>query len=149
MARRAGASAVLCAVVVIAAVGCGSSDSKKFVDDYNKVVKKNSTLASDVGSAITGAPGKTDAQLAKQFDDLAARTRREADDLDKLSPPDSAGDELDALVKDLRPAAGHLSDVASAARAHSSSKARTATQALVNDSEALAKEEDALKKAVK
>jgi hypothetical protein len=142
----AGILVLLCAA--LGAAGCGDGDKNDFINDYNDIVRKYRSLPGEVGSAISGASNQTDARLEKQFSDLATRTRNEADELAQLDPPDDAKDEYDAYVAGLREVARHLDDVAEAAKAHSTSKARKAAESLVDDAQELTREEDALKKAV-
>jgi hypothetical protein len=143
-----GALALLCALAVAAATGCGGSDSKDFAKEYNKIVREFRTLPSDVGSAVGGASAKSDVALAAQFRGLANRASREVDKLAKLSPPDDAKDEFNAFVGVLRRIAGDLRAISSAAAAHDASKARHSTRSLIEDAKRASGAERALKKAV-
>jgi hypothetical protein len=148
------------ALVALAFAGCGG-DSKKD-DDKADAAKAKATAAAafktgakaattettkigdDLGTAIQDASKQTDAALAAQFTSLASRARGVVGDLNALETPQASRAEVTALVGALTTGAQDLDAIATAARAHDASSARSATQTLVQDSPAIKTAKDAL-----
>lgn len=148
------------ALVALAFAGCGG-DSKKD-DDAADAAKAKATaqavfkkgakaattettkIGDDLGTAIQGADKQTDAALAADFTSLASRARGVVGDLNALETPQESRAEVTALVGALTTGAQDLDAIATAARAHDASSARSATQTLVQDSPAIKSAKEAL-----
>jgi len=148
------------ALVALAFAGCGG-DSKKD-DDAADAAKAKATaeaafkkgakaattettkIGDDLGTAIQGADKQTDAALAAEFTSLASRARGVVGDLNALETPQASRAEVTALVGALTTGAQDLDAIATAARAHDASSARSATTTLVQDSPAIKTAKEAL-----
>jgi hypothetical protein len=120
-------------VIALAVAGCGSSSSSNFKKDYTKTDTQLRQLGVDLASALRTAKGSTDVALATKFDSFATRSRKIADDLGKLKPPDKVKSDVTQLRGALTTIAGDMTAIAKTARAHDAKAARTATQTLVRD----------------
>ncbi len=125
-------SSVAAAVAALAVAGCGNS-SGNFKKDYTKTDTQLRQLGVDLGNALRTAKGSTDVALASKFDSYATRSRKIADDLGKLSPPDKVKSDVTQLRSALTTIAGDMSTIGRTARAHDAKAARAATQKLVAD----------------
>lgn len=126
-------SAVVLVLLVLA--GCGGSDNS-FTEDYNQAVKPLSTLEQGMGTK------------PREFDKLAERTRETRANLSRLSPPDGAGDEFQALLTELDRVTKDLNAVAKAARGDDVAAQRQAAEDLVKSSTEVQQAEAKLKHAV-
>src|SRR2546426_221256 len=98
MTRRLACSLAVLAVGALLIGGCGgSSDTEKFKQDYKAIRQELRAIGKDIGAAIQGASGQTDAALAQTFNSIAARTQTVLDRLRKLKPPDSVKSDFDNL----------------------------------------------------
>ena len=148
------------ALVALAFAGCGG-DSKKddeaaaaakakaaaaaaFKTGAKAATAETTKIGDDLGKAIQGAEEETDAALAATFTSLAGRARGVVDDLNALETPQESRAEVTALVGALTTGAQDLDAIATAARAHDASSARSATETLVRDSPAIKAAKDAL-----
>jgi hypothetical protein len=131
--------ALLTAVVVafaLALSACGSDDSGKdgaatFKTDYQAQSAKLKAIGNDLATAINGASGMTDTEVAKTFGALADRAHATADDLKDLEPTDEAKATLTKLENAVEKAAGDLDTITAAARTQNPDAAKTAAAALV------------------
>lgn len=145
------------ALVALAFAGCGDDNGKS--DDAAKAKAaaaaafktgaKTATAATtkigeDLGTAIQGADKETDAALAATFTSLATRARSVVADLNALDTPQESRAEVTALVGALTTGAQDIDAIATAARAHDASSARSATETLVRDSPAIKAAREAL-----
>ena len=126
-------SAVVLVLLLLA--GCGGSDNG-FTEDYNRAVKPLSELEQGMGTK------------AREFDQLADRTRETRANLAKLDPPDDAKEEFQALLKELDRVTNDLNAVASAARSKDVAAQRKAAEDLVKSSTEVQRAESQLKQAV-
>jgi len=133
------------------AAGCGGDggddakqDTAKFESGAKAATAETTKIGSDIGTAVRAASKQTDAQLAAEFTDLAARARAVVSDLNALEPPAAARAKVNALVGALGTGAQDLDAIAAAARGHDASSARSATVTLVRDSPAITVAKDAL-----
>jgi len=152
------------ALVALAFAGCGG-DSKKDDDAADAAKAKAAAAAAfktgakaattetteigdDLGEAIQGAEKQTDAALAAEFTSLASRARGVVGDLNALETPQESRAEVTALVGALTTGAQDLDAIATAARAHDASSARSATTTLVQDSPAIKTAKEALEEEI-
>jgi hypothetical protein len=123
-------------LVLLLAAGCGGESDSSFTRDYNRAVRPLSSLGQHVGTKPSS------------FDALARRTRETRDNLAKLTPPDAAKDEMQALLGRLDAVTTDLRGVAKAARGNDVVVQRRAARRLVRSSSAVERAESRLKAAV-
>jgi outer membrane murein-binding lipoprotein Lpp len=140
---RAAAAALLLASALIA--GCGGSDKEgKFKDGFKRVNAELVTLGQDVGTAVNGARGTPDVELARQFNRFAARLRAIKGRIAKLDPSDKLKSKRDALSSAVDKLIVDLQAIGTAASSHKPDAARLAATALVRDSQPAAEARRAL-----
>jgi hypothetical protein len=122
-------------LVLLAVTGCGGGNGS-FTEDYNRAVQPIAVLG--------GNPGTQPAH----YERLAQRVRRTNRNLAHLTAPDGAGDELDALRRELGNVATGFDDVARAARERNAARQLAATRGLRREIRAYERAEKALKRAV-
>jgi Tfp pilus assembly protein PilV len=124
--------AVLAAAMI---AGCGSSGPSlsSFKSGYSTDKTQLTKLGTDLGTAITTANHKTDAQLATEFQSLSTSVSREASSLRKLQPPSGYKSELHSLTTSLDAVATDLHTISTAATAADANKAKSATTKLLAD----------------
>ena len=148
------------ALVALAFAGCGGDSEKDdaaadaakakaaaaaaFKTGAKAATTETTKIGDDLGEAIQGADKQTDAALAAEFTSLASRARGVVGDLNALETPQESRAEVTALVGALTTGAQDLDAIATAARAHDASSARSATQTLVQDSPAIKTAKEAL-----
>ncbi len=147
------------ALVSIAIAGCGGDSKDDGAADAAKAkaaaaaafktaataaTAETTKIGDDLGTAIQGAGKETDAALAATFTNLASRARGVVANLNALETPQDSRAEVTALVGALTTGAQDLDAIATGARAHDASSARSATQTLVRDSPAIKAAKDAL-----
>jgi len=142
------ALAALMIVASFALVACGESEDNQFKEDYNEAVKPLSELNSDIGNSIGTAAGKSNSELANEFNKLADKAQQTRDNLSELDPPDDAKDEFDKLLSSLQDGTDDLKAVATAAREGDPQAAAKASQDLVQSGTEIQKAETALQQAV-
>jgi hypothetical protein len=127
--------------------GCGEDTKATFKKDFKPLNARILVLGRDVGSAVTGASGKSDRQIQLAFGSLSKRTATLQKDVNALKPPD----ELAADKKDLVDAMGNardaLADIEKAAGASDPQAARRGTIQLVAASQDLRSERQKLARA--
>src|SRR5262245_49771376 len=126
--------AVVAALVIVASfalVACGESEDNQFKEDYNEAVKPLSELNSDIGNSIGTAAGKSNDQLANEFNKLADKAQQTRDNLSELEAPGDAKDEFDKLLSALQDGTDDLKSVAKAAKDGDPQAAAEASQDLV------------------
>ena len=138
------------AVVVAFGAGCGgggekSDDGAAFKKDAASLAAKTSLLGDDLGTAITTASTKTDAQLTAKFTELTSRARTIVTQLKALEPTDSARQKVADLAEALDVGTGDLDAITKAATNGDAAGAKTATEKIVADSPAIKEANDALK----
>jgi hypothetical protein len=136
VARRVQPLVLLLAAALLLGA-CGEDKAKTFRQDFRPLNAKILALGRDVGSAVTGASGKSDVQIQTEFAALGKRTgtlRKQVDDLD---PPDDLKDDKGDLVAAMGGAQKSLSQISAAAKKHDPDAARRATIQLVGDSDDL------------
>ncbi len=135
-ARRTRILAAAAVSLTLALSACGSDDSGKdsgasFKQDYQAESVKLKGVGEDLATAINGASGMTDVQVAKTFGGLADRAHASADRLKDLEPTDEAKATLTKLENAVEKAAGDLDTITAAARTANPDAAKTAAAALV------------------
>ena len=142
------ALAALMIVASFALLACGESEDNQFKEDYNEAVKPLSELNSDIGNSIGTAAGKSNNELANEFNKLADKAQQTRDNLSELDPPDDAKEEFDKLLSSLQDGTDDLKAVATAAREGDPQAAAKASQDLVQSGTEIQKAETALQQAV-
>ena len=142
------ALAALMIVASFALVACGESEDNQFKEDYNEAVKPLSELNSDIGNSIGTAAGKSNNELANEFNKLADKAQQTRDNLSELDPPDDAKEEFDKLLSSLQDGTDDLKAVAQAAKDGDPQAAAKASQDLVQSGTEIQKAETALQQAV-
>jgi uncharacterized phage infection (PIP) family protein YhgE len=142
------ALAALMIVASFALVACGESEDNQFKEDYNQAVKPLSELNSDIGNSIGTAAGKSNSELANEFNKLADKAQQTRDNLSDLDPPDDAKEEFDKLLSSLQDGTDDLKAVAQAAKDGDPQAAAKASQDLVQSGTEIQKAETALQQAV-
>lgn len=145
---RTGALAALLAGFSLALAACGGDDDNAFKEDYNRAVKPLSELNADIGSSIGGAGGKSNDEIAKEFDNLAAKAQQTRDNLADLDPPEGAEEQFDELLSSLQTGTEDLRAVAAAAKEADPAAAGEASRDLVESGTQIQKAETALQDAV-
>jgi hypothetical protein len=139
------------AVVAGLVAGCGGSDDKSdkgaaaFKKSAASLAAKTTLVGDDLGTAISTASTKTDAQLTATFTDLTSRARGIVTELKALEPTDSARQKVADLAEALDVGANDLDTIAKAAANSDADAAKSATQKLVGDSPTIKQANDALK----
>lgn len=144
-------SAALAALMIVASfalVACGGSEDNQFKEDYNEAVRPLSELNSDIGNSIGTAAGKSNNELANEFNKLADKAQQTRDNLSELDPPDDAKEEFDKLLSSLQDGTDDLKAVAQAAKDGDPQAAAKASQDLVQSGTEIQKAETALQQAV-
>ncbi|HEX4760763.1 MAG TPA: hypothetical protein VH256_08190, partial [Thermoleophilaceae bacterium] len=86
MARRVQFLCLALAAVLLVA-GCGEDKSKTFTKDFRPLNARIVVLGRDVGSAVTGASGKSDRQIQASFAALGKRITALRKQVNDLDPP--------------------------------------------------------------
>jgi hypothetical protein len=138
------------AVVAGLIAGCGGGDDKSddaaaFKKSAASLAAKTTLVGDDLGTAISTASTKTDAQLTATFTDLTSRARGIVTELKALEPTDSARQKVADLAEALDVGANDLDTIAKAAANSDADAAKSATQKLVGDSPTIKEANDALK----
>ena len=129
-----GVLTLLLAAALIA--GCGGSDKEAtFKKDFKRVNSELVTLGQDVGRAVNGARGTTDAVLSRQFLGYAARLRAVKTRITDLDPPEKLKSKRAALSSAVDRLIADLQAIGTAAASHKPEAAREAATALVQDSQ--------------
>jgi hypothetical protein len=141
LTRLAGAPAVLVAILALAACGGGEDETTAadFRKEYAPISAAVRGVGEDVGTAVSGAKDQTDATIAAEFGNLAAKTTSVAEELAGEQLPDDPKIKAarSALVSGLRKGAADLQAISAAAGAHDGAAAKAATERLVSDSTAI------------
>jgi dsDNA-specific endonuclease/ATPase MutS2 len=145
--RLAATIAVAC-VVPLAVVACGESENEEFKEDYNAAVEPLRELSEDIGSSIGGAAGKSNDQIAKEFEKLADKAQETRDNLSELEPPDDANESFDKLLASLKQGIDDLRAVAQAAKDGDPAAARQASEDLIASGREIRQAERELREAV-
>jgi 23S rRNA A2030 N6-methylase RlmJ len=138
----------LLVLLVLAFAGCGGDDSDEFREDYNAAVAELAKISTDIGSAAGDASEQSNAEIANEFNQIAATAGKTRAELADLDPPEDAKDEFDKLLDALDQGVGDLRSVARAAKADNPQKASRAAKKLARSGAEITEAEDALKKAV-
>jgi hypothetical protein len=145
--RRLACAAITIFAIALPAAGCGS-DSDQFREDYNAAVQKLTSVNSDIGSATGGAAGRSNAAVARQFDQIADAAERTRSELAGLEPPEDAKEEFDTLLAAIGDGVDDLRAVATAAKSDNPEEASQAVQQLAQTGQEITQAENALQKAV-
>lgn len=138
-------------LLAVALPGCGGSSAPSKAD-YQKQVKK---IGEDFRSQVTSTEGKVSAATdtnsrVKALDEFKNEFSSFADRIAKLTPPDGAKNEQDAVVSAFRKGASDIGDVESAVKSKDTSKIKSSAQTFQSDAssvqQTLQKLSDAVKK---
>ncbi len=150
-ARRTAALALLCTVVVGVA-GCGGSAgpsrAEAFKQGYGKQRTALNAISERIGEVLTGATGKTDAQVVSEVRGIEKQYRAQLGRLEALEPPDERAAEFAVVTKSARVLDTDLVRIADAASGGDAVGARRATEALVGHVPALKAASERLVKAL-
>ena len=135
-------TAILAAVALAACGGSSSGDAPTTADfrtEYAPISAVIRGIGDDIGTAVTEAKTKTDAQLQTQFGDLAKRTGTAADALENTHPPDNAAikQARTQLITGVRQGASDLAAISAAASLSDAAAAKAATINLIKHSAAV------------
>jgi hypothetical protein len=136
VARRVQPLVLLLAAALLLGA-CGEDKAKTFRQDFRPLNAKILGLGRDVGSAVTGASGKSDSQIQAEFAALAKRTGSLRTQVDDLDPPDDLKKDEDDLVAAMGDAQKSLNQISAAAKRHDPDAARRGTIQLVAASDDL------------
>jgi hypothetical protein len=133
LGRRSAVTAVLSALTLSACGGSTGPSLSAFKTGFENNKASFRTLGLDLQHAITGAKGKTDAELASEFGGLATRAKQQAASLAKLKPTAKYKTDLSNLVSAFDAVGTDLDNISQAATRHSSTGAQAATVTLITD----------------
>jgi hypothetical protein len=145
---RLAATIGLACALALAFGACGESEENEFKEDYNAAVRPLSELSADIGDSISGAGGRSNDQIAREFERLADKAQQARDNLGQLEPPDEATESFDMLLAALARGARDLRAVAEAARDGDPAAARRASEDLNESGRAIQRAETALQRDV-
>jgi hypothetical protein len=138
LARRLPALAALLGATAIAlGAGCGEDEQETYAEDLRPLNRQIGSLGEYTGTAIEGAGSKTDAQIERQFDQIADELGRLRRKLQGLEPPDDLAAIQDEVVEAMKATENALRGIEQAAAASDPGAARKATVELVRASEDL------------
>jgi hypothetical protein len=145
------AAAIVVVAMCMLLTGCGSddeNDDEAFKKGAQAATTEVTAIGQDLATAIRRARTRSNAQLAREFSGLTARTRETVEDLGALEPPDASRKKVDDLESALDTGADDLAAVTAAIRENDAPAARRSTETLLRDSPAIRKANAALKAAV-
>jgi hypothetical protein len=127
------------ASVALAVTGCGSSSDQtaKFKSGYLAIRGPLDRTGQGIAVELTRAPKQTDVQVAAAFSGLARRFGAQVTQLAKLKPPSDLAADWIRVIRAATRIEADLLGVATAARQHSSSLARSAGASLTRNAQAL------------
>jgi predicted nucleic acid-binding Zn-ribbon protein len=134
---RRSLSALLAISALALAAGCGEDQQEAFAEDFRPLNRQLVSLGEEVGQSIEGAQRKTDAQLEREFGELADQLGRLRRELEGLDPPDDLSDAQEELTAAMRAAEQALRGIEQAAAESDPDAARQSTIELVRASEDL------------
>lgn len=134
--------------LALAAAGCAGDDSDQFREDYNAAVERLASISTDIGSAAATQGDQTNAQIAREFREIAATAEQTRSDLAGLDPPEGAQEEFDGLLAALEQGVRNLRSVARAARSNDPQAADRAARKLTRSGDEITRAENALKRAI-
>ena len=108
----------LLAAALLLASGCGSSGpsaAETYKTAYTPINAEIIATGNEVGTALTSARSKTDAELSAAFARLSDRAAALAGAMAKLAPPKDLATDHQLLLSALRKEAGNLNRIAEAA----------------------------------
>jgi predicted nucleic acid-binding Zn-ribbon protein len=128
---------VLSLAVAALGVGCGEDQREAYGDDFRPLSRDLVALGDQVGRSIQGAEGRSDAQLEREFDELANKLGGLRRELEGLDPPDELAGTQKELVEAMRAVEAALRGIEQAAAGGDPEAARQSTIELVRASEDL------------
>jgi hypothetical protein len=124
-------------LLTIALAGCGGGGSAPSLSSFKHGFAASKVqfrqLAADLRTSLEKATTRSDAQLAAEFDKLAAGARAQAARLRGLDPPAKFRPEMHQFISGLSSLAGDFARIARAADAQNVKTARAATTAMITD----------------
>src|SRR5947207_2546272 len=135
MQRRVLSAWLMAAFLLL--TGCSGSSSSdqnaQFKASFDSVANQLKQTSGAIGTAITHAGSRTDAQLGTTFHQLATRWESHLSKLETLKPPSNVAAEFNALTGAASRVETDLNAIVAAARTHSKSAATQASTSLVSD----------------
>jgi hypothetical protein len=130
---RSRSSTTAVALAALALAGCGSSapSLSAFKSGFARDRTQFRQLGTDLGSEITHASTKTDAQLAAELATLSTRAKQQASQLSQLNPPSQYKNQLGTLVSAFHAVAADLQQISTAAAKNDGATAKTYTVKLL------------------
>jgi hypothetical protein len=125
--------------LVVAAAGCGGSDSNDFVESYNAATKPLTELTAGLSS------GEPSADSLNQMADGLADVKTK---LAALDAPEGAQDELDAMLTSIDESTAQVRTMAKAVKSQDVEQLTQATQEFSASGTELVQAEEALRAAV-
>jgi len=125
--------------LVVAAAGCGGSDSNDFVESYNAATKPLTELTAGLSS------GEPSADSLNQMADGLADVKTK---LAALDAPEGAQDELDAMLASIDESTAQVRTMAKAVKSQDVEQLTQATQEFSASGTELVQAEEALRAAV-
>jgi Putative metallopeptidase len=147
VASRALAAIALTCAVAAGAAGCGGSsgDGKDKEADVAAAFKQGysaqrvtlNKVSDQIGETLTGADGKSDAQVETELRAVQGSYHAQLAKLGKLTPPDALKADFAKVTKAAAVLDADLVAITKAAAAHDAAGAQAATEQLVGDAPAL------------
>jgi hypothetical protein len=135
--RRLVCALAMAASLAVVACGSGKSSSSTSRVDFKSGFATNhkdfGALVTEIARDIKGAGSKSDADLAKEFGDLATRADQEASQLSDLTTPSKYSKRVTSLVAGFHAVKTDLSRIATAATKNDAASAQAAARALLAD----------------
>jgi hypothetical protein len=127
------------AAAAMALAGCGSSSNTtaQFKSGYNAIRGPLDQTGQAIALELTKASKQTDAQVESSFQSLAQRWGSQVTQAAKLTPPADLTADWNKVIRAATRMEADLLGVATAAKRHNTSLARTAGASLVRNAQAL------------
>ncbi len=129
--RRLPLVLALLVAALLLATGCGSSGpsaAESYKTAFTPINAEIITTGNEVGTAVTTAPTKSNAERSAAFARLSDKAAALAGAMAKLSPPKDIAADHELLLTGLRKEAGNLNRIAEAAVKGDPAAAKTAAE---------------------
>ena len=130
----------LAVAAALGVTGCGGSSGTSKADfkkQYGPVDSQLKALGTRLGTTITSASGKTDAQLASELDGESTQLGSLLTKMRGIKAPSKTKSDYQELQSQLGQVHTDLTQLTSAARTHNASSAKTSTVRLITDVQAI------------